>query len=133
MTENELIPEELHYTKEHEWVRVEGDLATVGITDHAQQAMGEITYVDPPAVGTQVKQFDDLGAIDSAKAASDIYAPLSGVVAEVNGELDETPEKINADPYGEGWICKLKGIDAGGLDKLLTAEEYRKLLEEEVS
>jgi len=133
MSENELIPENLHYTKEHEWVRVDGDVAIIGITDHARKAMGDITYVDPPAVGSEVAQFDDLGAIDSAKAASDIYAPLAGVVAEVNGALDETPETINADPYGEGWICKLKNIDAGGLDELLTAEEYRKLLEEEAS
>jgi len=133
MSENELIPESLHYTKEHEWVRVDGDVAIIGITDHARKAMGDITYVDPPAVGSEVAQFDDLGAIDSAKAASDIYAPLAGVVAEVNGALDETPETINADPYGEGWICKLKNIDAGGLDELLTAEEYRKLLEEEAS
>jgi len=133
MSENELVPEDLHYTKEHEWVRVEGDMAVVGITDHAQKAMGEITYVDSPAAGSEVAQFDDLGAIDSAKAASDIYAPLAGVVAEVNGALEEMPETINADPYGEGWICKLKNIDAGGLDELLTAEDYRKLLEEEAS
>lgn len=131
MAENETVPEELRYTREHEWVRVEGDLATVGITDHAQNAMGDITYVDPPAAGVRVGQFDELGSIDSAKAASDIYAPLAGVVAEVNGALEDAPETINADPYGQGWICKLKEIDVTGLDKLLTPEGYRKLLEEE--
>jgi glycine cleavage system H protein len=131
MAEEETVPEELHYTKEHEWVRVEGDLAIVGITDHAQDAMGDITYVDPPAVGVRVKQFGELGSIDSAKAASDIYAPLAGVVAEVNEALEDAPETINSDPYGAGWICKLNEIDASGLDKLLTAQGYRELLEEE--
>lgn len=133
MSETELVPEDLRYTKEHEWVRVEGDLVIIGITDHAQRAMGEITYVDPPTAGTRVKQFEEFGAIDSAKAASEIYAPLAGVVAEVNGALDDAPETINKDPYGEGWICKLKEVDAGGLADLLTADAYRKLLEEDAS
>lgn len=127
MAADSLVPEELRYTEDHEWVRIEGDVAVVGITDHAQQALGEITYVDVPAVGKQVKQGAELAAVESAKAAADIYAPLSGTVAEVNSALEDSPEAVNADPYGEGWICKLKGLDLSELDVLLTAEQYREL------
>jgi glycine cleavage system H protein len=127
MAADSLVPEELRYTEDHEWVRIEGDVAVVGITDHAQQALGEITYVDVPAVGKQVKQGAELAAVESAKAAADIYAPLSGTVGEVNSALEDSPEAVNADPYGEGWICKLKGLDLRELDGLLTAEQYREL------
>ena len=130
MAEPTAVPEDLRYTKDHEWVRLKGDLAVVGITDHAQQALGEITYVEPPPVGKALKQFAEAGAVESAKAASDIFAPLSGVVAEVNLALETEPEKVNSDPYGEGWIYKLKGAPAGELGKLLTAQQYRKLIEE---
>ena len=131
MAEGGEVPGDLRYTKDHEWVRVEGGMAVVGITDYAQQAVGEITYVDLPPVGKQVKQFDELAAVESAKAAFDIFAVLSGTVGEVNAALEDAPEKVNADPYGEGWICKLNGIDAAELDNLLTPEEYRELVERE--
>jgi glycine cleavage system H protein len=130
MAEHTAVPEDLHYTKDHEWVRLEGTLAVVGITDHAQHALGEITYIEPPPVDKALKQFAEAGAVESAKAASDIFAPLSGVVAEVNLALEIEPEKVNADPYGEGWIYKLKGASAGELGNLLTAQQYRKLIEE---
>lgn len=130
MAEQTIVPEDLHYTKDHEWVRVEGDLAVVGITDYAQHALGEITYVEPPSADKALKQFAEAGAVESAKAASDIFAPLSGVVAEVNPVLETEPEKLNSDPYGEGWIYKLKGTQAAELANLLTPAQYRKLVEE---
>jgi glycine cleavage system H protein len=125
------VPKELHYSKDHEWVRIEGDTAVVGITDHAQQALGDVTYVELPRIGKQVAQGDELAAVESAKAASDIFAPVAGSVSEVNEALGSSPEKINGDPYGEGWICKLTGISASDVDALLDAEAYSKLLEQE--
>ncbi len=130
MAEQTAVPENLHYTKDHEWVRLEGDVAIVGITDHAQHALGEITYVELPPADKALKQFAEAGAVESAKAASDIFSPVSGVVAEVNLALETEPEKVNSDPYGEGWIYKLKGASAGELGNLLTAQQYRKLTEE---
>ena len=123
-----MYPDDYKYTKDHEWVRIEGEVAVVGITDHAQQAMGDITYVEPPPVGKELKQFAEAGAVESAKAASDIYAPLSGVVAEVNMELETLPEKVNEDPYGDGWIYKLKNATPAELKNLLTAQQYRALM-----
>ena len=131
MTEAGVVPEGLYYTKDHEWVRIEGDLAVVGITDHAQKALGDITYVELPRPAKAVKQFAELAAVESAKAASDVYSPLSGEVAEVNAALNDEPQKVNADPYGAGWICKLKGIAPAELKNLLSAEGYRKLLGQE--
>lgn len=131
MAEGNAVPQELWYSKNHEWVRAEGEVAVVGITDHAQKALGEITYVELPALDKQVKQFNELAAVESAKAASDIYAPVSGKVVDVNAALEDAPEKVNAEPYGEGWICKLRGINSVELDNLLTAERYRELLEQE--
>ena len=125
------IPEGLRYTKDHEWVRVEGEDAVVGITHHAQAALGDITFVDLPAEGTAVSEFDELAAIESAKAASDIFAPLSGTVSAVHSELEDAPEKVNADPYGEGWICRLSGVDVSELASLLTAEQYAELVGQE--
>ena len=130
MAEQTAVPENLHYTKDHEWVRLEGDVAIVGITDHAQHALGEITYVELPPADKALKQFAEAGAVESAKAASDNFSPVSGVVAEVNLALETEPEKVNSDPYGEGWIYKLKGASAGELGNLLTAQQYRKLTEE---
>ncbi len=130
MAEQTAVPENLHYTKDHEWVRLEGDVAIVGITDHAQHALGEITYVELPPADKALKQFAEAGAVESAKAASDIFSPVSGVVAEVNLALETEPEKVNSDPYGEGWIYKLNGASAGELGNLLTAQQYRKLTEE---
>lgn len=131
MAQGGAVPQNLHYSRDHEWVRVEGEVAIVGITDYAQQALADITYVDLPPLEKQVKQFDELAAVESAKAAFDIYAPVSGIVDEVNTALEDAPEKVNADPYGEGWICKLKEINPGELVSLLTPEEYRELLEQE--
>ena len=131
MAETGEVPDDLHYTKDHEWVRIDGDLAVVGITDHAQDALGDITYVELPQVGKKFNQFDELAVVESAKAASDIYAPLTGTVAEVNGDLEDEPQKVNDSPYEEGWICRLKKFDEAELENLLTAEEYRKVLEEE--
>lgn len=131
MTEEALIPEDRHYSKDHEWVRIEGDTAVIGITDHAQHVIGDITFVDIPPLEKQVKQFDEVAAIESAKAAFEIFASLSGTVAEVNTSLEDAPEKVNTDPYGEGWICKLKDIDQAGLDNLLTTEQYREFVEQD--
>jgi glycine cleavage system H protein len=126
-----MIPKNLKYTEEHEWVRVEGDSATIGISDYAQDALGDITFVELPEVGKQVDQFEDLAVIESVKAATDIYAPLGGEVLEINSALEEAPETINRDCYGEGWICKLTGIVEAEMEKLLSAEAYEKLIASE--
>ncbi len=101
------IPEELRYSPEHEWVRVEGTRARIGITDYAQDALGDIVFVDLPTVGTEVEQGGQLGEVESTKSVSEIYTPLAGTVTAVNDALNSTPERINEDPYGEGWICEL--------------------------
>ena len=124
-----MIPSELLYTEEHEWVIVEGGIATVGITDYAQDALGDITFIELPEVGSEVHQFDDMAVIESVKAASDIYAPLSGRVVEVNEQLQDAPELINQDCYGEGWICKLEDIHELELDDLLSTEAYAEHIE----
>jgi len=118
-----IAPEPL-YTEEHEWVVVEGGIATVGITDYAQDALGDITFVELPQIGKEVHQFEDLAVVESVKAATDIYAPLSGRVAEVNEALEELPELVNQDCYGEGWICKLEDIHEDELANLLSPEAY---------
>ena len=123
------LPEDLYYTKEHEWVRIEGDAALVGLTDHATEALGEVTYVEMPSVGKAVEQFDELAVVESAKAASEMYAPVAGTVSEVNDQLAEAPETINQSPYDEGWICRLTGIDSAQAEGLLSSEQYAKLLE----
>ena len=126
-----MIPEQLRYTKDHEWVRIEGDKAVVGITDHAQHSMGDLTFVELPVVGKKVNRHDSMGVIESVKAASDIFAPLAGTVTEVNQELVKAPELINKDPYGKGWICRLTGIDAGAAAELMTAAQYKAILPRE--
>lgn len=126
-----MAPKNLLYTEEHEWIRVDGNAATIGISDYAQDALGDITFVELPEVEKQVNQFEDLAVIESVKAASDIYAPLSGEVLEVNSVLEEAPETINQDCYGEGWICKLTGIVEAEMEKLLSAEAYEKLIASE--
>jgi glycine cleavage system H protein len=103
----------------------------VGITDHAQHALGDITYVDLPPIGKKVAQGAELAAVESAKAAADVFSPVSGTVAEVNKELDSAPEAVNTDPYGNGWICKLKDVAQGDLNDLLSAAQYRELLKKE--
>ncbi len=122
------VPGDLQYTKSHEWVRVEDGVATVGITDHAQDELGDVVFVELPETGATLAPGDSFGAVESVKAVSDLYAPVGGEVVEVNGALEDSPEKINEDPYGEGWILKLQISDEGDL---LSAADYEKLLEEE--
>ncbi len=122
------VPGDLQYTKSHEWVRVEGDVATVGITDHAQEELGDVVFVEMPEQGATLAAGDAFGAVESVKAVSDLYAPVGGEVVEVNGTLEDSPEKINEDPYGEGWILKLR---TSGEADLLSPADYEKLLEEE--
>ncbi len=122
---------EFKFSKEHEWVKSEGDIAAVGISDHAQHELGDVVYVELPAVGDSFKKGDALGNIESVKAVSDIYAPLSGEVTAVNGELEDQPEIVNQDPYGKGWIVKLKMEDTAELDDLMNHDEYKKMIEAE--
>lgn len=122
------IPEDLKYTKDHEWAKVEGDIAVVGITDFAQGELGDIVYVELPEVGSQTKQGESFGTIEAVKAVSDLFAPLSGEVVEVNESLADEPEKINKDPYGEGWIIKIKIADKSEIDNLLDKSQYEALI-----
>ena len=118
-------PENLRYTKEHEWVRVEGDTGIVGITSHAQKELGDIVYVDLPKPGTVIQQGKTMGSVESVKAVSDIFTPVSGEILEINGTLAESPEILNQDPYGAGWLVKIKLSEPGEAGKLLTAAEYQ--------
>ncbi|MFH0789171.1 MAG: glycine cleavage system protein GcvH [Pseudomonadota bacterium] len=122
------IPENLKYTKEHEWVRIDGPLAVVGITDYAQQQMGDITYVDLPEVGRRVAQMGELCTIESVKVAAEVYSPLTGLVAETNSELGEHPEWLNQDCYGRGWLVKLQDIDSAEIKDLMEAGAYQTFL-----
>ena len=122
------IPAELEYTKTHEWVRREGDVATVGITDHAQEELGDVVFIELPEEGASFDAGDSFGTIESVKAVSDLYAPVGGEVVEVNETLNDSPEHVNEDPYGGGWMIRLRISDEG---KLLSADEYEQLLEEE--
>ncbi|MGB6894641.1 MAG: glycine cleavage system protein GcvH [Dehalococcoidia bacterium] len=121
-------PTDRRYTKEHEWVRVEDDLGTVGITDYAQDQLGDLVYLDLPSPGTQVKQLDKLGEIESVKAVSDLYSPVSGEVVEVNQEVVDRPELVNESPYGQGWLVRMRLADPAEVDGLLTAEQYDELI-----
>jgi len=126
------VPSELKYVSSHEWIREEGDgVVTIGITDYAQESLGDVVFVETPDVGAEVSAGDDAGVVESVKAASDIYAPLSGTVIEVNEELEDAPENVNNDPYGDGWFFKLKLSDAAELDDILSADEYQEQCEEE--
>ncbi len=118
-------PENLRYTKEHEWLRVEGDIGVIGITFHAQKELGDIVYVDLPKEGAVVQQGKTIGSVESVKAVSDIFTPVSGEVLETNSSLADTPEILNSDPYGSGWLVKIKLSDPGEAGKLLTAAEYQ--------
>ncbi len=122
------IPADLRYSKEHEWVRVEDGAATVGITDYAQDQLGDIVYLDLPAVGASVVQFEKLGEIESVKAVSDLFAPVGGEVVEVNQEPVDTPELVNSEPYGRGWLIKVRLSDVGELDELLSAGAYDEII-----
>lgn len=123
-----MVIEGLYYTREHEWAKVKGDIATIGITHHAQEMLGEITFVELPAIGKTVKQKDELAVVESSKAASDVYSPVTGTVTEVNSNLESTPEQINQDCYDAGWICKLKITDAGAIDNLMDSDKYQEFL-----
>jgi glycine cleavage system H protein len=125
------IPRDLRFTREHEWVRLSGETATVGITEYAQEALGELTYVELPETGTDVEAGGEFAVVESAKAASDVFAPVGGTVSEVNAELSENPGVVNQDPYGRGWLCRLTDVSAADLEDLLSPEEYEKLLAEE--
>jgi glycine cleavage system H protein len=119
-----MYPADLKYTKEHEWVRVEGDTGTIGITDHAQQELGDIVFVDLPKPGAHVAQGKPLGSVESVKAVSDIYSPVTGEVVEINEALAEAPEKINSDPHGEAWLVKIRMTAPRELDPLMAAADY---------
>lgn len=122
------IPEELHYTEEHEWVRVGDDEVVVGITDHAQDQLGDVVYVDLPQQGASVTAGEPFGEVESTKSVSDLYAPVSGTVTAHNEELDDRPELCNSDPYGEGWLVRIQPDDAAASDGLLDAAAYRDLI-----
>ncbi|MFW6278060.1 MAG: glycine cleavage system protein GcvH [Halorhodospira sp.] len=126
------VPADLKYTRNHEWVRVEADgSVTVGITDHAQESLGDLVFVEPPEVGTQVQAEEACAVVESVKAASDVYAPISGEVTQGNDDLADNPEAVNNDPYGDGWIFRVQPADTGELDGLLDASAYQQLVEEE--
>ena len=118
------VPADLRYAKTHEWIRLDGDTITVGITDHAQAELTDIVYAEPPKVGAEVKAGATAAVVESVKAASDIYSPLSGTVTEVNSKLSGNPALLNTDPFGQGWIYKLKASDSPEIDALLTPEAY---------
>ncbi len=123
------IPEDLRYSSDHEWIRVEDGKVRIGITDYAQDALGDVVFVDLPDVGTAVEAAASISEVESTKSVSDIYAPVSGTITEVNGDLSDAPERLNEDPYGEGWICVIELTDPSQLDKLLSAADYRALVE----
>lgn len=126
------IRNELKYVASHEWIRDEGDgTVTIGITDHAQDLLGDVVFVELPEVGTEVSAGDDTGVVESVKAASDVYAPVSGEVVEVNAQLEDSPELVNSDPYGDGWFFRVKLSDPSELNDMLDADAYNELCEEE--
>ena len=126
----ETYPDDLRYHPEHDWARIEGDQATFGITWYAQDALGEVVFYEPPEVGKGVKKDEAYAEVESVKAVSDVYAPLSGEVTEVNSVVSENPEKINEDPYGDGWMVKVKLSDPSEADQLMDTAAYKKLLED---
>ncbi|WP_409524592.1 glycine cleavage system protein GcvH [Nitrincola sp. MINF-07-Sa-05] len=126
------IPSELKYVASHEWIRDEGNgVVSIGVTDHAQDLLGDVVFVELPEVGDEVSSGDDCGVVESVKAASDIYAPLSGEIIEINEDLEDSPEMVNSDPYGDGWFFRLKLSDPAELDDLLDAEAYAEHCESE--
>jgi glycine cleavage system H protein len=122
------VPEELRYSTDHEWARIEGDRVRIGITEYAQDALGDVVFVQLPEVGATVTAGSSLGEVESTKSVSDIYAPISGVVVEVNAELVDAPQRLNDDPYGDGWICVIEPGDGAALDQLLDAAAYGALI-----
>jgi glycine cleavage system H protein len=122
------LPEELRYTKDHEWVRVEGTRVRIGITDYAQDALGDVVFVELPHAGDRVSLGGTFGEVESTKSVSELYAPVAGTIVEVNADLADSPERLNDDPYGEGWICMIEPDDVAQLATLLDAEAYRELI-----
>jgi glycine cleavage system H protein len=123
------IPPDLRYSTDHEWARVEEGRVRIGITDYAQDALGDVVFVEVPEVGTKVERGASFSEVESTKSVSEIYAPVSGTIAEINADLADSPERLNDDPYGEGWICIIEPTDPTQLDELLDAEGYRALIE----
>mgnify|MGYP001258349387 FL=1 len=124
------VPDELRYTKEHEWIRIEGDSVIIGVTDYAQDALTDVVWVELPEIGAVVESMESFASVESVKSVSEIYAPVGGEVLEVNDSLEDSPEQINEDPYGNGWICKMSLADASELENLLDGATYRSLIEE---
>ena len=122
------VPEDLRYSTDHEWALTDGDAVRVGITDYAQDALGDVVYVELPQVGDRVEQGEPFGEVESTKSVSELFAPVSGVVSEVNDELAGAPQRLNEDPYGDGWICTVTFDDSAQLDSLLDADGYRDLI-----
>lgn len=123
------IPADLKYTKEHEWVKLEGTTAIIGVTDFAQSNLSDITFFEFPEIGREVNQMEEIGVIETSKAVSDIFSPVSGKVIEVNDALDDNPETVNSDPYGAGWLVKIEVEDASEIEALLSADAYKKLID----
>ena len=124
-----MYPADFYYTKDHEWVKPQGEEAVVGITEFAQKQLGDVVYVEVPKIGTQLAVHQTIGVVESVKAVSDVYSPISGEVIAVNGELENSPELVNKDPHGKGWIIRLKLKDKADLEKLMTASDYENFLE----
>lgn len=122
------IPEELKYTKDHEWVKIEGDIVTIGITDYAQKELGDIVYIDVDTLDETVEKDEVFGSVEAVKTVSDLFMPITGEVIEFNADLEDTPEKVNSDPYGNGWLIKVKIEDNSQLENLLDAKTYQELI-----
>ena len=125
------IPPDLRFTEEHEWVRIEGESGTVGITDFAQEELGDVTFVEFPEVGLSLKRGDILGVVESVKATSDIFMPLSGEITEINAAVEDRPESVNSDPYGKGWLVRLRIENSEEVQSLLSSDEYERLIQGE--
>jgi glycine cleavage system H protein len=123
------VPDELRYSTDHEWVKVDGDRIRMGITDYAQDALGDVVYVQVPSVGSQIKAGDSFSEVESTKSVSDIFAPVSGTIVAVNADLADAPQRVNEDPYGDGWLCEIELADTAELDTLMDAAAYSALIE----
>lgn len=129
MRRSSMYPDDFYYSESHEWIKIEGDTATVGITDFAQKQLGDVVYVELPQIGTSLDFHQSFGVVESVKAVSDIYSPLSGEVTAVNEKLNDSPELVNEDPHNRGWIVRIKIKDEGELQKLMSASDYERLLQ----
>jgi glycine cleavage system H protein len=125
------VPEDLHYSKDHEWLRVEGDVAVIGITDYAQNSLGDVVYVELPKPGEKFEAHESFGSVESVKAVSEIFTPVSGEIVEVNESLQDEPEKVNTDPYGSAWMIRMRMNNPGEIDSLLSAIEYEEFTSRE--